>query len=66
MAGDRFLTDEELERLTDCRRASLQVDRLKKAGVPFRLSPAGRPVVKLSWVTPEGQRVNRPKMELVR
>lgn len=63
---DRFLTDEELVRLTDCRRASLQVTRLKNAGVPYRLSPGGKPVVKLSWVMPEGKRVARPKMELVR
>ena len=66
MKDDRFLTDEELERLTDCRRASLQVDRLKKLGIPLRLSPSGKPVVKLSWVTPEGERVHRPKLEMVR
>lgn len=40
-----FLTRDELADLCESRRCARQVEHLRRIGVPFHLTPSGRPVV---------------------
>lgn len=48
-----FLSDEDLHRLTGRRQKTRQIEWLRGAGVPFRVSATGHPVV--TWAAVEGR-----------
>lgn len=45
MSAGLFLEDDELRRLTARRMKSKQIEWLRTAGIPFRVSATGHPVV---------------------
>lgn len=62
-----FLTDEELQELTDCPRKREQIEWLKARRYPFEVTAKGRPVVLRSVVLDRlGQSAPVPKRPRVR
>jgi hypothetical protein len=60
MSNFDFLTDEQVAFLCDTKLKSLQIEHLKKIGIPFRLSRTGKPRVACSAI--EGYDKN-PKLD---
>lgn len=61
--AELFLTDEEMIRLTGRKARRLQVEQLRKMGVPFYLNAASIPIV--ARVTIEGHPTDTKKPEPV-
>lgn len=56
-----FLDDTALRKLTGYKVARLQIDQLRRMGVPFFVNGAGKPVVPRAAV--EGSKPKQPKPE---
>lgn len=59
-ASPLFLDDGELAQLTGRRWKSLQIKALRDAGVPFRVSATGHPVVTRAAVEGRGEAQDAP------